>query len=236
MARSRWWRRSPAVLAVGAVLLGAGVPAEPYRYCQPPPGQATPRPPATVDHNLLVVSGQSPPIDDATGENPPQAQLFVPLGAFALPTGAVTVRVQIQCAPPPAVLPPDGSLDGNVYAFSVSAGAAPLNLHPGQQATVVLRGPAGAPNPVLERFESGQWMRLQTRQVGAIAPDSYTATVDDLADIALVVSNSTVPVAPGYDHTGLILGVFAVALALFAAGSLVVMRGRAGGASGGADS
>ena len=236
MTRSQWWRRPPAVLAAGAALLALSPGPDPYRYCQPPPGQGAVAPPAHVDHNLRVVNGQSPPIDDSTGESPPQAQLFAPLGAFALPAGAVTVRVVIECAPPPTVLPSDGTLAGNVYSFAVSAGGAPLSLRPGQQATVLLRGPAGTPSPVLERYESGLWMRLQTRQVGATAPDTYSAAVGDLASLALVVSNATVPVATGEDHTGLLLGVFGVALAIFAAGALVVMRGRAGGSRGRADS
>jgi hypothetical protein len=236
MAGSQWWRRLPPVPVVGAALLAGAAPTPAYRYCQPPPGQATAQPPARVDHNIRVVNGESPPIDDATGERPPQAQLVASLGAFTVPAGAVSIRVVIECAPPPTVLPPDGTLDGNVYSFTVSAGATPLSLAPGQQATVFLRGPAGTPNPVLERYESGQWMRLPTRQVGAIAPDTYSATVDDLAAVALVVSNATVPVATGDDHTGLILAIFAAALALFAAGSLVVMRGRAGSARRGADS
>jgi hypothetical protein len=226
------------VLAVGAMLVAAGGSgdAAPYRYCQPPPGAGATQPPATVDHNIRVVNGQSPPIDDATGEHPPQARLVAPLGAFQVTPGAVTVRVMIDCAPPPTVLPSDGTLDGNVYSFTVSAGGTPLSLGPGQQATVSLRAPAGTPNPVLERFRSGLWIRLPTRQAGPIAPDTFTATVDELADVALVVSNAAVPVAPSDDHTGLILGVFAIALALFAAGTLVVMRGRAGSARRGADS
>lgn len=245
MARSQCWRRPPAVRVAGAALLAllwlAGpaydtLPAGQYRYCQPPPGRAAGPPAARVDHNLRVVNGQSPPVDDSTGESPPQAQLVAPLGAFELPAGAVTIRVVIECAPPPAVLPPDGTLDGNVYSFAVSAGGALLSLRPGQQATVVLRGPAGTPNPVLERFSAGLWTRLPTRQSGAAPPDTYSAAVDDLADVALVVSNATVPVAPSDDHTGLILAVVGVALAIFAAGTLVVMRGRAGGSRSGADS
>ena len=250
MAGSQRRRRPPAVLAAGAALLAVvwlvgprsqpplydSLGPEPYRYCQPPPGQATARPPARVDHNLRVVNGQSPPIDDSTGELPPQAQLFASLGAFALPAGTVTIRVVIECAPPPSVLPLDGPLDGNVYSFTVSAGGTPLSLRPGHQAMVVLRGPAGTPQAVLERFESGQWMRLQTRQAGAGGVDTYTAMLGDLANVALVVTSTTVPVATGDDHTGLILAALGAAVAIFAAGALVVMRGRAGSGRAGADS
>ena len=235
MARSQWWRRLPPVVAAGVTLLALSSGPEPYRYCQPPPGHTSAPPPARVDHNLRVVNGQSPPVEDSTGESPPQARLFAPLGAFAVPPGAITIRVVIECAPPPSMLPPDGALDGNVYSIAVTAGGAPLSLRPGQQATVVLRGPAGTPSAVLERFDSGLWTKLQTTRATDV-PDTYSAAVGELASVALVVSNATVPLATGDDHTGLLLGVVGVALAIFAAGALVVMRGRAGGARRGADS
>jgi hypothetical protein len=223
------------MLAVGAALclaLSPSAPARsdtslagPYRYCQAPPGAAQAGPPTRVDHNVGVVNGQSPPIMDATSEGPPQGALIAPLGAFAVPPGAVTVRVVIECAPPPAVLPPDGSLDGNVYSFTASAGGTPLSLRRGQQATVHLRGPSGVPHPVLQRYAAGQWMRLDTQPVASV-PDTYSATVTDLGEFALVVSSTTVPVAPSDNHTVVVLALFAVAVVLFALGTLVVMRGR----------
>jgi hypothetical protein len=231
------------VLAAGAVLLAlvwlAGPasqpplydtlgPGEAYRYCQPPPGFAPQKPPSTVDHNVPVVNGQSPPIAGSTGEQPPQAELLAPANVFVVPPGAVTLRVAILCAPPPRVLPPDGRLDGNVYQFTVSADGTPLGIRPGQQVTLVLRGPAGAPNPVMERFAHGQWMRLDTQPLGNTSPDSYAANVTALGDMALVVADAVVPVH-GSNHTLTIVVLVVVAGALVAAGAALTLRGRSRG-------
>jgi hypothetical protein len=202
-------------------------PGEPYRYCQPPPGFGPGKAPSQRDDSLPVPTGQSPPITPSTDEMPPQAELLAPEGAFAVPPGTATIRVAIQCAPPPSVLPPDGRLDGNVYTFTVAAAGTQLSLRPGQRITVVLRGPAGAPNPVMERFQAGQWMRLDTGQLGNTAPDTYAANVTELGDIALVVSNTVVPV--GDDHTTLLIVLTAVAVALAAAGAVFTLRRRPGG-------
>jgi hypothetical protein len=242
MLRSGSRRRPAGVLAAGAALLGlawlagpASQPplydsvgkAEPYRYCQPPPGFAPQKPSGTVDHNLRVVNGQSPPIADGTEEQPPQAELLAPANSFEVPPGAVTIRVAILCAPPPRVLPSDGRLDGNVYRFTVSADGTPLGIRPGQQVTVVLRGPAGAPNPVMERFANGQWMKLDTQPLGNASPDSYAANVTALGDMALVVADAVVPV-DGSDHTLMIAALVVVAVALAAAGAVLTLRGRSG--------
>jgi hypothetical protein len=238
MLRSASPRRPAAVLAAGAVLLGlvwlAGpasqpplydgpVVAEPYRYCQPPPGFAPQQPPSTVDHNVRVVNGQSPPIADGTAEQPPQAELLAPANVFVVPPGAITIRVAILCAPPPRVLPPDGRLDGNVYRFTVSAGGTPLGIRPGQQVTVVLRGPAGAPSPVMERFADGQWMKLDTQPLGNASPDSYAANVTALGDMAMVVADAVVPVE-GSDRTPMVATLAVVAVALVAAAALLTRR------------
>ncbi|MEA2618608.1 MAG: hypothetical protein QOE72_4391 [Chloroflexota bacterium] len=242
MLRSASPRRPAAVLAAGAALLGlvwlAGpasqpplydgpVVAEPYRYCQPPPGFAPQQPPSTVDHNVRVVNGQSPPIADSTAEQPPQAELLAPANVFVVPPGAVTIRVAMLCAPPPRVLPPDGRLDGNVYRFTVSAGGTPLGIRPGQQVTVVLRGPAGAPNPVMERFANGQWMKLDTQPLGNASPDSYAANVTALGDMALVVVDAVVPVE-GSDRTPMVAALAVVAVALVAAAALLTLRRSSG--------
>ena len=239
MLRSVTRRRPAAVLAAGAVLLAlvwlAGPasqpplydtlgPGEAYRYCQPPPGFAPQKPPSTVDHNVPVVNGQSPPIADSTEEQPPQAELLVPANVFVVPPGAVTIRVAVLCAPPPRVLPPDGRLDGNVYRFSMSADGTPLGIRPGQRVTVVLRGPAGAPNPVMERFADGQWMKLDTQPLGNASPDSYAANVTALGDMALVVADAVVPV-DGSDHTPVVVALLVVAAALVAAGAVLTRRG-----------
>lgn len=244
MVRSQT-RRPPAVaLAAGVALLAlvwvAGPrgqpplydstlgPAEPYRYCQPPQGFRS-KTPLRIDRTVSVANGVSPALAEVTQEQPPQAQLLAPANALAVPPGATFLHVTVECAPPPAVLPLDGGLDGNVYAFTVAAGAGVAEVRPGQQVTVVLRGPAGVPSPILERFAAGQWMKLDTQPLGNTSPDSYAANVTGLGDIALVVLNSVVPAADGGTHTGLIVVLVIVAVALFAAGAVLSLRGRSGG-------
>lgn len=240
MLRSASPRRPARVLAAGAALLAlvwlAGpasqpplydgpVVAAPYRYCQPPPGFAPQQPPSTVDHNVRVVNGQGPPIADSTGEQPPQAELLAPANVFEVPPGVVTIRVAILCAPPPRVLPPDGRLDGNVYRFTVAANGTPLGIRPGQRVTVVLRGPAGAPSPVMERFANGQWMKLDTQPLGNASPDSDAANVTALGDMALVVPDAVVRV-DGPDHTPMIAALVVVAVTLVAAAAVLTLRRR----------
>lgn len=234
-------RRRPAgSLVAGALLLAlawasgsharpalrdASTTAGSYGYCQTPSGTGA-TPASQVDHNIVVLNGMSPAIDDRTAETPPQAELHAPVGAFTLRPGTVAIRVVISCAPPPGVLPADGPLDGNVYRFNVSAQGVPLGLGSGQTATVVLRGPEGAFNPVMERFEAGLWTRLDTRPVGGGAPAGKTATVSELGDIGLVATTSTVPLQTSGDHTALIIAVTVLAVILFAAGAMFTMRGR----------
>jgi hypothetical protein len=60
--------------------------------------------------------------------------------------------------------------------------------------------------------------------VGNTAADTYAASVTELGDIALVVSNTVVPV--GDDHTVLIVALTAFAVALVAAGAFFTLRRR----------
>lgn len=236
--------RAATVLAGGGALLalawGLGprsapplydsgpIVAEPYRYFHPPAGYTATKPPSTVDMTLKLESGQSPAMAEITDEQPAQAQLLAPQQAFAVPPGAASVRVTIAPVDPPAVAPSDGRLDGNVYRFAVTAGAAPLPLRPGQQVTVVLRGPAGAPNAMLELWDGSRWTRLDSQPLGNTAPDSYAANVTMLGDFALVVSNAV----SGGDNAGsgggagLLVAVIVIALAAAAAATVLVLRRR----------
>jgi hypothetical protein len=177
---------------------------------------------------VRVENGQSPAIADSTAEQPPQAELLAAQNAFVVPPGAITIRVAIQCAAPPTVLPPDGRLDGNVYAFTVSAGGTPLSIRPGQQVTVVLRGPAGVPSPALELLSAGQWMRLDTQPLSNTAPDSYAANLSVLDELALVVASRSVPAGDGADHGPLITALVIATAVLLAGGAVLAFRGRGG--------
>lgn len=165
---------------------GLQLPAEAYRYLNNPPG-VTSQAPTAFSQDLIVTDGKSPAIAEATSESPAQAQFLVQGDSFVLPAGTPSVTLNITPVQPPPQAPIGGQLDGNVYRVSVTAGSTPLTLKPGSPATVVLRGPAGASNPTMEEFTSGQWTSLTTTPVGS--PDTYAANVTVLGDVALVAAS-----------------------------------------------
>src|SRR5207302_304621 len=184
--------------------------------------------PSGIDVTLKLEGGQSPAMAETTDEQPSQAQLLAAQGAFAVAPGRTAVHVTIGAVDPPAMAPPDGRLDGNVYRFAVSAGATPLPLRPGQQVTVVLRGPAGVANPVLELWDGTKWTRLETQSLGTTAPDSYAANVSMLGDLALVVPTTTSSdsAGGGGGSAGILVAAVIIALAVVAAAVVLALRRR----------
>jgi hypothetical protein len=234
--------RAAATLITGAALLalvwglgprsapplydGGPIIAEHYRYLHTPPGFSTTKPPSTIDVTLKLEGGKSPALAETTEEQPSQAQLLAAQGAFTVPPGAASVHVAIAPVEPPAAAPPDGKLAGNVYRFAVTAGATPLPLLPGQQVTVVLRGPAGMANPVLEVWDGAKWSKLETQSLGATAPDSYAANVNMLGDIALVIPTVAPEDSGGGGSAGIIVAAVIIAVVIIAAALVLVLRQR----------
>ncbi|HEX6492369.1 MAG TPA: hypothetical protein VF112_02595, partial [Candidatus Dormibacteraeota bacterium] len=183
--------RAATALGVGALLLaltwrawplpsppmyeGLTAPAQPYVYLHPPPGLGSTGPPSSARATVPLKEGKSPPLDPATSEMPPQAQLLAAQDSFAVPPGTTAVVAAISAVDPPAAAPLGGAVQGNVYRITVTAGGTALTVRAGHTVTVVLRGPAGIPTPTVELFASGTWTRLQTVSLGAISGDSYTA-------------------------------------------------------------
>jgi hypothetical protein len=242
-------RQPAAVLVTGAALLvlfwglgprsapplydGGPINAEPYRYLHPPPGLSATKPPSTIDVTLKLEGGLSPSIPQSTDEQPPQAELLAAQGEFALPPGTTAVHVTMAPVDPPAVAPPDGKVAGNVYRFAVTAmpGGAPLALRPGQQVTVVLRGPTGMTNPVLELWDGASWSTLDMTQPLGGAPDSYTANAKALGDIALVVPNAPSSSGGGGGgggggSAGILVAAVIIAAVMVAAAVVLVLRRR----------
>lgn len=240
----RGGRRTAAILAAGAALLalawGLGprsapplydsgpIIAEHYRYLHPPAGFTVTKPPGTIDVTLKLEGGQSPAMAESTEENPAQAQLLAAQGAFMVPAGTTAVHVIIQAVDPPAAVPPPDTLDGNVYRFAITAvpSGTPMTFRPGQQVTVVLRGPAGVANPVLELSDGTTWAKLDTTPLGANSPDSYAANVSSLGEIALVAPPATSGSGGGGGSGGIIVAAVVVAAVLVAAAIVLVLRGR----------
>ena len=199
---------------------------EPYRYCFPPSGVQQTKAPTSVDHTLELEDGGNPAMDETTDEQFAQAQLLAAKNSFVVPAGATQVRVQIRCVAPPAVAPLGGRLDGNVYHFAVSAGTVPLSVRPGQVVTLLLRGPAGAPNPVLEIFSKGGWRRLDTQPLGMTSPDAYATNATSLGDLALVVAQPADLGGGGSRPTGLLAGAVAACVVVAGAAGVLVLRRR----------
>jgi hypothetical protein len=239
-------RRAAAVLAAGVALLAVAwslgprsapplydsgpIIAEHYRYLHPPPGFTNTKPPGVIDVTLALEGGQSPAMAESTEENPAQSQLLAAQGAFTVPPGTTKVRTTITPVDPPTTRPEGGDLDGNVYRFAVSAlpAGTPMPLKSGQQVTVVLRGPAGVANPVLELWNGTAWTKLDTTPLGANSPDSYAANVTALGDLALVAPpTSSNGGGGGGGSTGVIVAGIIVAAVLVAAAIVLVLRGRA---------
>jgi hypothetical protein len=159
-------------------------PADPYRFL-------TSNSPATAAAKDVAVTGlASPPLIAGTDENPPQAQILVGAGSLQLPPGATTVRVTITPLPPPSVGPPHQRVDGNVYRFALTVNGTPITLRAGAPATIVLRGPSGAGQATVARFDGTNWTPLNTTPIGTIA-DTYAANVTSLGDVALIASPSS---------------------------------------------
>jgi hypothetical protein len=236
-------RRATATLAAGAALLalawcvgprsapplydGGPIIAEHYRYLHPPPGFTNTKP-STVDVTLGLEGGQSPAIAETTDEQPAQAQLLAAQGASTVPPGATGVRVSIAPVEPPRVAPTDGGIAGNVYRFAVIAvpGATPMPLRTGQQVTVVLRGPAGVANPIIEVWDGARWNRADTTPLGSSSPDSYAANLTMLGDMALVTPTVAPAANSGGGGAGLIVAAVVVAVVLVSAATVLVLRRR----------
>ncbi|MGH7747920.1 MAG: hypothetical protein ACREQ5_24640 [Candidatus Dormibacteria bacterium] len=240
-------RTTVAVLGAGAVLLalawGLGprsapplydsgpIVAEHYRYLHPAPGSTATKAPGGIDVTLKLEGGQSPAMAETTEEQPSQAQLLAAQRAFTVTPAMTAVHVTIGAVDPPAVKPPDGTLDGNVYRFLVAAvpGATPLVFGSGQQVTVVLRGPAGVANPVLELWDGTKWTKLDTQPLGNTAPDSYAANVTMLGDIALVTppaDTGSSSSGGGGGSAGIIVAAVIIAAVIVAAALVLVLRRR----------
>jgi hypothetical protein len=238
----RGGRRAAATLAAGATLLalawrlgphaapplydGGPIIAEHYRYLHPSPGFTATKPPSTIDKTLTLEGGQSPGMAETTDENPAQAQLLAAQNTFVVPPGTTAVHVTINPIDPPAMPPLGGDLDGNVYRFSVTAvpGGAVLVFRPGQQVTVVLRGPAGVSGPVLELWDGMKWSKLDTTPLGNTAPDSYAANVGALGDIALAALPASANGGGGGGSGGIIVAGVIIAAVAVAAAIVLVLR------------
>ena len=134
----------------------------------------------------------SPLVALATGEQPPQAQVFATDGTLILPSGTTSIRMSIKPVEP-ASLPTDGTIDGNVYRIRVAnqAGLA-LTAPAANDVTIVLRSPGGGSDPRIEQLVAGTWTPLATDDAGF--GSSFIAIVTSFGDFAIVTG--TAPARP----------------------------------------
>ncbi len=156
---------------------------DPYRYLAPAAGQ--PGNPGSAQDSVPISGGQSQALRSATTEQPPQAQIVAPAGAFGLPPGTTSVNVTIEPVPAPAP-PTNGRVLGNVYRIAVEnqAGVA-LTANAGANVSVLLRSPGSIATAQIERWNGSAWEGLGTVQE---ATGIWLALATEFGEFALVGS------------------------------------------------
>ena len=167
---------------------------ETYRWLVPPSCQ--PGDPTSAKVDQPVTSGTRPGFAVSTNEQPPQAQLLVAPNTLTLPDGTTSLAISI--APVAAPAPPSGQeIAGNAYAFSLTTqSGADFTFPASAGVTVILRSPAGIPDPVMSRFAGGAWHDLESSPTGGLQ-HTFQAVVTGLGTFALLVPAGTVVPCPG---------------------------------------
>ena len=196
MTRSarRWLLVAIAALAAAWVVAPSAVPIydglsnpdEPYRYVQAPAGAKPTTPPTKAVGTVAVNRGTSGAAYVNSHENGPQVSIYVPAGALGVPSGAASVSVTATPLAPSPPLPRDGTIWGNVYRVSATAGSQAVRIvgSGAQTPTIQMRAPSGQqPGPVFEHRTSSGWQRMTTLRVGN---DIYQSQAPAFGDWALV--------------------------------------------------
>ncbi len=127
-----------------------------------------------------------------TGETPPQAQLIMESGSF---DNTVTVTISITPVAPPAVKPPNGTIEGNVYKYSaVNPAGAVVAPRRNVLLTIVLRGTKSLPAPIIDRFNGAAWVPLTTQNGGC--GNTFIAPSMQLGEFAAVEPGGSSPSQP----------------------------------------
>jgi hypothetical protein len=175
---------------------GIGFPDEPYRFV-PPRGSG---PAATSAEVQLPVAGGSNTggLIANSREAGPQVSVFAPPHAFA---AAGTAPIVLAMRPVPAQPPlPAGTLESNVYAFTLTSPAGPVTIvKEAQPPAITMRSVTTlAPEPVFEYrpTPTEKWRELKTRRSGrdifnTVAPGAGEyVLVRDAAGVAKPSSSS----------------------------------------------
>jgi hypothetical protein len=207
-----------SLVALAAVRAGGGGPPLYDGICLPPHYLTLGgNPPAPSQSKTFSAADIASTFELADNDSSPQAQIIVGPGSLAVPPGATTATVSITPTKPPAIAPPNGAVEGNVYSFEVQSGGHILTLAAGHPATVVLEGTSsGGAQPTVEHFDGAHWTALKTFTAGC--GTTFEAASPALGIFALVVQGSAgSPASPGSGGPPvalLVVGVVIVALAL----------------------
>ena len=137
--------------------------------------------PAPVSKTFPPQSG-FPASEIFTGESPPQAQLLMQGGSF---DNTATLTMSIAAVPPPSLKPPNGTIEGNVYRFTVlSSSGAELQPKASLPVYIVLRGTRSVPAPTIDRYDGSSWTPLSTTNAGC--GNTFEAQSTRLGEFAAV--------------------------------------------------
>jgi hypothetical protein len=196
-----------AVVCLGLLATVRGGGGGPPLYdgvCLPPQYTmlgANPPPPSlssTLSPDVLAST-----FERADNDTSPQAQIIVAAGSLVAPPGAATATLTITPVKPPAVKPGDGTIDGNVYDFEVTAGGKQLQVAPNHLVTIVLTATAsGGAQRQVEHFDGTRWTpAAKTVQSGC--GTTYQANSTTLGIFALVAQGAAAtPSGPGGGGSG----------------------------------
>jgi hypothetical protein len=188
---------------------------DPYRYLAPESGQAGS--PSSFRATENVTGPTSPQFVGATSENPPQAQLIAPAGAFDLTPGTTSLAVSIEPVAP-AATPSGDTIAGNVYRFTVRdlSGAVPA-LSAENHPTLILRAPQALFTATIGHRAGGAWQRLPTDTAGQ--PGMFSTNVSELGDFAVLAAPSQGPIG----LNPVVVAVAAMVAGVSAVGLLVLL-------------
>lgn len=225
-------RRGVAFLLLGGMLaalvqlLGLGgvpvydglpVPADRYRYLDPPPGVQNGGQPLSAHVTIQLIGGGNSAIDLPTGEFPPQAELqlfhgdvngIVP-GVPAVTTALVTITAVHR---PDAPLPAGRQLHSNVYNLKVVANGHSLDLNPSPHTVVSLRQPrTSSADPQIAVLVGDKWQLLNTHATAG--GGVLSAPLSHLGDVAILEKTSGF--VPSHSHVWRYVGIALAIVAVF---------------------
>jgi hypothetical protein len=218
-----------SLVALAAVRAGGGGPPLYDGLCTPPHYLLLGgNPPAPSQSKTFSAADIASTFEVADNDSTPQAQIIVGPGSLAVPPGATTATVSITPIKPPAIAPPNGTIDGNAYSIEVQSGGHALALAAGHPATVVLETTSSGAQPTVEHFDGTHWTALKTFTAGC--GTTFEAASPSLGIFALVIQGSAG--SPSSAGSGgppvalIVVAVVVVALALVIGGTRLGRRRR----------